>query len=216
MGDDFMTMANGPRRAKGLTAGLRAIAACSLATGLLLLGTACTVEQRAEPPDLPAPLVKRIPLKIGVHYTPGFRMARPVSGNRPWKVGDASVALFDAMLGNLFAEVVRVEPWPSGDEGPALAAVIVPQVLGVDAHPSQVSIRYAVELFSTRGERITGWEIEGDWTAPPGASASFGAEAANLRRAMRAAGAALVVSFCSDPKARAWLEANGVAPDSLK
>jgi len=209
-----MTMANGLRPAKGLTAGLRAIAACSLAT--LLLGTACTVEQRAEPPDLPAPLVKRIPLKIGVHYTLGLRMARPTSGSRFWKVGDASVALFDATLGNLFAEVIRVDPWPSRDKGPALAAVIVPKVLGVDAGAHQASIRYAVELFSTRGERITGWEIEGEWTTPSGASALFGAEAANLRHAMRAAGAALVVSFCSDPKARAWLEANGVAPDSLK
>ena len=211
-----MTTANGPRPAKGLTAGLRAIAACSLAAGSLLLGTACSVERQAEPPDLPAPLVRRIPLQIGVHYTLGFRMARPVSGDRLWKVGDASVALFDATLDNLFTGVVRVDPWPSGDQGPALAAVIVPEVLGIDAGAGQVSIRYAVELFSTRGKRITGWEIKGQWTAVPGTPASDSAEPAMLRHAMRAASAALVVSFYGDPKARAWLEANGVAPDSLK
>jgi hypothetical protein len=220
MRDDFMTMANRPRRAKGSTAGLRATAACSLAVGLLLLGAACSAERQAEPPDLPAPLVKRIPLKIGVHYTPGFRQARQTSGRRPWKVGDASVALFEATLDNLFAEVVHVDPWPSGDKAPALAAVIVPEVLGIDFGAGQVSIRYAVELFSTRGERITGWKIEGQWTTPPGPPislwAAIGAEQANMRHAMRAAGAALVESFYSDPTARAWLEANGVAPDSLK
>lgn len=42
MGDAFLTMAIGPRRGKGLTAGLRAIAACSLAAAFVLFGCGVT------------------------------------------------------------------------------------------------------------------------------------------------------------------------------
>lgn len=207
-------MANEPHPAKGPAAEFLRGALLALAVGLL--GAACTVGQRAETPQLPAPLVEPMPLRVGVHYTLGFRLARPISANRLWKIGDASVALFDTTLRSVFADVAPVDPWPSVSRQLAVAGIIVPEVLGIDVDANHATIRYGVEVFTIQGERITGWEVLGRWTTAPGAPSRILVDAASLREAMRAAGAALIASFYDDPHARSWLEANGVSPGKPK
>jgi len=209
-----MTMAIETRPARRPAAVLLARAACVLAAGVLV--TACAVSRQAEKPQLPAPVVEPIPLTVGVHYTLGFRMARPISGFTLWKIGDASVALFDAALGNVFAEVVPVDPWPAGARGLAVAGVIVPEVIGVASGWDNIRIRYGIDVYSTQGKRIAGWEVEGRWANTPGANPQIFGDPAFLREAMRAAGAALVASFYGNPHARSWLEANGVSPGKPK
>jgi len=209
-----MSTANEPHSAKGPAAEFLRRSLFALAVGLL--GAACSVERRVEPPPLPAPLVDPIPLTVGVHYTLGFRLARPVSANRLWKIGDASVALFDTTLRSIFAEVVPVDPWPSGSGELVVEAIIVPKVVGIHVDPNQITVEYNVEVFSTQGERITGWQVLGRWRTAVGAPSRILLDEANLREAMRAAGAALIVSFYDDPHARSWLEASGVSPGKPK
>ena len=210
-----MMMANTACPERGALVGFIARAAFALAAGgLLLLASACGVERRVEPAVLPAPLVTRIPLKVGVHYTLEFRMARPISGTTVWKIGASSVALFNTALRGLFDEVVEVDRWPPTARMPTVAAVVIPTVLSAGGQMGQSNVWYLIELFSPRGDRLAGWEIAGHALGEPSVLGTNDAEL--MRQAIRAAGANLIVSFYREPQARAWLEANGVNPDALK
>jgi len=191
----------------------RAIAVLAIGVAVLF-GASCTIERRPETQALPAPLTRPIPLRMGVHYTLEFRLARPTAGGRLWKIGDASVALFDSALRKLFEEVVTINPWPVPGKAPPVAAVIVPSVIDAWADQGEANVRYRVEVFSLAGQRAAGWEITGRWERSPSIYAE--SESIDMRHALRSAGAALVNSFFTDPQARAWLASHGISPESLQ
>lgn len=192
---------------------MRALAAVAVGAAVLL-GAGCTIERRPEAQALPSPLTKPIPLRMGVHYTLEFRLARPTAGARLWNIGDASVTLFDSVLRKLFEEVVTIDPWPAPGKAPAVTAVIVPSVVDAWASQGEANVRYRVEVFSLTGQRAAGWEIAGRWERGPSIYAE--SEAIDMRHAMRSAGAALVNSFFTDPEARAWLARHGITAESLQ
>jgi len=212
-GDRQLTMVNTERARVGALTRSVARALAALAVGLLLLGTGCSVERRVEPAVLPAPLTAKIPLRIGVHYTPEFRLARPVTGTTVWKIGTPSVALFNSVLRDLFDDVIEVDRWPPTADRPTVAGVVIPIVLAAGWQRGRSEVRYQVELFSPAGDRAASWEVAGHSVGDPSILGSK--EEEQTRDAMRAAGADLIVSFFREPQVRAWLEANGVSPDAL-
>lgn len=197
---------------------------CALVS-VILLGAGCAQPyvRQVDAPVIPAPLVQRIPLAIGVHYTSGFRVARPRSSmyveslgavEEIWLLGEPSVALFDAALRGLFDDVVEVAQWPPKDRAPEVAGVLVPSVptQGVDVGIEQYRVHYRLELYSKHGEPLCAWEVVG----VSGSSGGFVLGKTLVRDAMRSAAAGVVVSFFRQSEARAWLEANGVFPDTLR
>lgn len=195
-----------PGKTVARIAGILALCATSL------LSTGCTVAQRGEPPVVPPPLTKQIPLKIGVHYTLEFKLARPVVERRLWLIGDASVALFRTELQTLFEQVIELDRWPPVGKGPDVAGVLVPRVLWVRTDYGRVSICYEIEAFSRNGDPIGSWKVEG-YSSGKG---SFASDTQEISSAMRSAAAALIASFFREPSARAWLSENGISSESLK
>ena len=89
--------------------------ACALAGALM---SACTTTAPVKG-EFPAPLVGKLPMRIGVAYSEEFRnyvYNQQAPGERGWIVllGDANVALFDQVFSSMFTEVVSVQR----DEGP--------------------------------------------------------------------------------------------------
>ena len=210
-----MTMAKMVCLGCGSAAQFMARLVFALATGgLVVFAAGCTVERRPLPPVLPALVTQQIPLVIGVHYTLEFRMARPVAGNAVWKVGDASVALFNSTLGGMFREVVQVERWPPTTSRPAVAGVVIPTVLDAGGEWAESIISYQVDLFSSAGARVGSWKVTGRSIVD---SSIFSSEREErVRQAMRIAAADLIASFFREPQARAWLMANGVSLENLR
>ena len=201
---------------------------CAVA-GVILLAAGCAQPyvRRVEPPLIPAPLVKRIPLTLGVHYTSEFRSARPISTvyipqvgalEEMWLIGEPSVVVFDAALRGMFENVVEVKQWPLTDGPLQVAGVLIPSIprsaVQVGPDPNiQYRVRYRLELCSKSGENLGAWEVVG---VSGLSEVQLVRGSTIVRDAMRSAAAALVVSFFRDPQARAWLEANGVRPDALR
>jgi hypothetical protein len=199
---------------------------CALVS-VILLGAGCAQPyvRQVDAPVIPAPLVQRIPLAIGVHYTSEFRAARPRSSmyvpsqrsvEEIWLLGEPSVTLFDAALRGLFDDVVEVAQWPPKDRAPAVAGVLVPSVptQGVDVGIEQTRVRYRLELYSKHGEPLCAWEVVGVSGSSGGFVLVLGKTL--VRDAMRSAAAGVMVSFFRQSEARAWLEVNGVLPDTLR
>lgn len=199
----------------------------ALGAALVAVGCAGPYVRQVETPAIPAPLMMRIPLAVGVHYTPEFRAAQPSTSaylqgggsiENIWVVGEPSVAVFDTVLRGMFEKVVEVKQWPPADNRPEVAGVLVLNVPAV-ALPSTVYlpagrayIGYRVELFLASGEFLGAWDIIGFAAS----ESLFVLGKTMVRDAMRSAAAAMVVSFFRDPQARAWLEANGVVPERLR
>jgi hypothetical protein len=193
---------------------------------VVVAGCAQPYVRKVEVPVIPTPLVQKVPLSIGVHYTSEFRTARPVSTvNVPqagpvhemWLIGEPSVALFNSTLRSLFEEVIEVEQWPPAKEAPPVAGVLLPSVpaWGVIVSSSQYKVSYRLELYSTHSERLCTWDIVGVSGISTG-ELVFVLGKTMVRDAMRSAAARVVASFFSQPEARTWLEANGVHPDTLR
>lgn len=207
---------SGPGQESATRSALRRACLIVLGPGLLF-GAGCLpmadLERSVPPAALPAPLTTRIPLTVGVHYSLRFRLARPIVANHLWKIGEPSVKLFDTVLPTVFEKVVQVENWPPQGDGPDVAAVIVPRVIGLVAGTTGMTVEYQVELFTPQGDRIGDWIVEG---SSAGSSWLPSTQSEKMRRAIRSAGAGLIASFFREPAARKWLVANGITPESVQ
>ena len=125
-------------------------------------------------PSLPAARLTPLPIAVGVHYAPEFAHGVVVDRSAPevtHRPGPASVALFDHVLASAFEGVVRVAAWPppANDRQQNVALVFVPRIVGVATvrnPPSRTSggfsgrlIEYAVDVFTTAGDRVDAWTL---------------------------------------------------------
>jgi hypothetical protein len=173
---------------------------------LVVIGGCNTIH--VEAPVIPPPLTNKIPLTIGVHYSPEFRSASPETRGVTYLAGPASVQLFDTVLRAIFSEVVEVSEWPPTGSKRAVAGVLVPTLSSlapIDGKGARAE--FQVELFTPTGERIGAWQVVGTQPSPEWLTAL-------MRDTLRGAGGALIASFFREPDARAWLTAHGVSPDS--
>lgn len=186
--------------------------------GLALGGCGLSPVHNVDAPSIPTPLVRKIPLTLGVHYPSELRSSGVVvQGEEKWLVGAPSIAAFDAALRGLFVDVAPIDKWPSIVEGSELSGVLVPtlQSQSLTQWHVKTQLVYRIQLFSRTGE------VLGDWSVSGVASRSqhdrtLVQPSSLLQDTLRSAAAALIASFFIDPQARSWLEANGVNPDAMR
>jgi hypothetical protein len=203
---------------KGAFVSFRSAAASALL--VVLAGLAgCTPTQFEAQPDVPTPLVEKIPITIGVHLPLEFR-EKVYEEKREDGGGDYSIGLgkaqttgFLRILDAMFARVVRVA-------SPAEAAVVDPSIRGVlepvlddfafvtpvdsGTQSYAASLKYTIRLYSPQGELKDSWTFTGYGSQPVSAFPGGGAEAlhAATRLAMRDAAAKLAAEFAEQAIAR--------------
>ncbi len=184
---------------------LRATAAASLA----LLAGCGTTEFEAQP-AIPAPLVERIPVVVGVYLSPEFR-EKVYREDRDG--GDVAIAIGKAQsegfMRLMTAMFERAVPVPSADAGastdPAIRGVIEPVLedfafvtpadSGTDVYA--VSLRYRVNGYKPDGQFTESWTFTGYGAAASGSVLGIGTEALQkaTQLALRDAGARLATEL---------------------
>jgi hypothetical protein len=193
---------------------------------------ACTPTRFETTADVPAPLIDKIPITIGVHLPLEFREKvyeekRQGSGEYKIGLGKAQATGFMRILDAMFAKVVTVN-------APAEAATVDPSIRGVlepvleeyafvtpidSGTPAYAaSLRYTIKLYSPKGELSDSWTFTGYGSQPASSFPGKGDEAlqAATRLAMRDAAAKLAAEFREQAIARGLIGGNsGTAPSEV-
>ncbi len=119
------------------------------------------------------PTTVRVPLRLGVYYSPDFRNYRYVGsrGGDRWDfpLGNTSTRLFDRVFSDLFISAQNVGSRPpfSGSQG-KLDAVLEPKIESFDftipylktgAYTAEIT--YRVTLYALNGEPLASWTVRG-------------------------------------------------------
>jgi hypothetical protein len=195
-----------------------------LATCLLLaLLAGCGPAEVVVKGEFPAPTMEKLPLTIGVWYSPEFSNHEfydeaKTRKESSWlvKTGQAQVQMWDILLAGMFKRVVPMVERPGpGQMNPTVDAVFIPEVMELQyALPVQTNvkvyeiwIRYHLQLVTAGGDPIA------DWTMPaygktPTAFLQSDQSAVNLAAvmALRDAGANFATTFARVPEVKAWLQ----------
>ncbi|HET9694295.1 MAG TPA: hypothetical protein VFP48_07910 [Steroidobacteraceae bacterium] len=194
--------------------------ACRALAGLLaVLAAACTPTRFETATDVPAPLIEKIPVTIGVHLPLEFREKvyeeKRNSGGGEYSIGlgKAQSAGFMRILEAMFDKVVvvssltgaeREHPEVRGVLQPVLEdyAFVTPADSGTQAYAA--SLRYTIRLYSPQGELADSWTFTGYGSQPASAFPGQGDDAlkAATRLAMRDAAAKLAAEFREQAIAR--------------
>ena len=180
---------------------------------MLIVGAAGCAPTRFEtPPDVPPPLIQKIPIAIGVHMPLEFREQvyeekRPGGGGE-YKVGlgKAQSAGFMRILEAMFEKVVVVSSLAgAGQEAPDIRGVLQPQledyafVTPADSGTQvyAASLRYTIRLYTPQGQLLEAWTFTGYGSQAGSAFPGKGDEAleAATRLALRDAAAKLAAEF---------------------
>lgn len=144
-----------------------------LVGGILLLG-GCTFTNTMdiEPgmKDLPQP--EKVPLRVGVYYSPEFRgyeHKRAYGSNMTIApIGQASIKMFDQLLPSVFEQVVPITEMDSpASEGESVDAIIAPSIeafdfkLGMDKEGPRFSVTYRISLYGKDTAPVSSWLING-------------------------------------------------------
>jgi len=176
--------------------------------------------------NIPAPLIDRIPVVVGVHIPKEFSEKvyheKRAGGEYSISLGKAQSEGFLHMTQAMFTRVVVLEaPQVPAQSDPEIRGVLVPAledyafVTPADSgHGSYaVTLKYSVSLYSPRGELTDSWSFTGYGSQPDGNMPGSGDTAlkAATALAMRDAAAKLVAEFREQAIARD-LTAPGAAP----
>ncbi|MGO9613928.1 MAG: hypothetical protein ACLPX5_12955 [Dissulfurispiraceae bacterium] len=187
----------------------------------------CTHRVDLKPTVDQLPSVVKIPIEIGVYYSPAFqadeytiiivKMFGPSTDIRVvYPLGPASIALFDQALPAMFSKTTRVQGLPPlAPDGPKVVAVIEPTIERFDTmvmrEPTvkKTEISYRFNIYSPGGELITSWTVEGRGRAAVKIFSHVSKnESANL--AMQDAAAKVMTEFIDFPGIRRWLAGMGI------
>ena len=202
---------------------------------LLLVGAAACAPTRFEtPPDVPPPLIEKIPIAIGVHMPLEFReqvyQEKRTGGGGEYTIGlgKAQSAGFQRILEAMFEKVVVVSSvTTAGREAPGIRGVLQPELedyafvtpmdSGTQAYAA--SLRYTIRLFSPEGKLAESWTFTGYGSQPASSFPGKGGEAlqAATRLAMRDAAAKLAAEFREQAIARGLVApGSNVGPAELE
>ena len=119
------------------------------------------------------PQTERVPLKLGIYYSPDFRNYKYVGsrGGDKWEfpLGNTSISLFDRVFSDMFTSARNVDSLPpfSGPQA-KLDAVLEPKIESFDfALPFlktgdyTAEITYRFTLYSLSGDQIASWTVRG-------------------------------------------------------
>lgn len=202
-------------RALGRSGGCVFVACTAIALG------ACAPTRFEATSDIPAPLIVKIPVVIGVHLPLEFRekvYEEKREGGGAYKIGlgKAQTAGFMRILDAMFERVVPVETLATaattdkairGVLEPVLEdyAFVTPVDSGTPVYAA--SLRYTVKLYSPAGVLSDSWTFTGYGTQAAATFPGKGNEALQLatRLAMRDAAAKLAAEFREQAIARGLL-----------
>ena len=205
---------------RGASVRLPVVAATTAAVALALVGaTACAPTRFETTASIPAPLIEKIPVVIGVHMPLEFRekvyeeKREKGGGEYSIGLGKAQSAGFMRILEAMFAKVVTVPaPASAAQVDPDIRGVLVPVLedyafitpLDSGTPVYAASLKYTIHLYSPKGELADSWTFTGYGSQPASSFPGKGDEAlqAATRFAMRDAAAKLAAEFHEQAIAR--------------
>jgi hypothetical protein len=191
-----------------------------LVTALLLAAcTGATVQMEG---DIPTPLVQPLPLRMGLYFDPtllDYVYEERIENHGDWRVevGPMQSKLFQQIASAMFTEATQVESIAptAGQLDGILAPTIEDFQIAIPAQTRsdfyEVWIKYQIRVYDDQGSLIAEWPLtaygksnEADYgmlesTAQPAMRDA-------TMKALRDAGAFLVLRFATVPPIRAWLD----------
>lgn len=226
---------------------LAAVAALgwSFIAGLAIGGSAARAATPIpiEAPQIPTPVIERIPLKVGLCAMPNLRTAVIVldkkeavlesldstgPDRKAWALGDAVLATLEATLRAQFDEVKVLqtcppEPRASGElQGIVTAeledagALISPRsFLGIPVRENGAGhVDLRLSLHSADGAAVATWRIVGRPFLDAAGSQKGDAVATTFRAALRNASARFLVDVSVNPQFHSWLTSNDIREEA--
>jgi len=194
----------------------------TLLLSLPLALAACGGASVSVPPELPVPLVQRIPLTMGIHLPEPLRTyhhEEKIESAGEWSIelGSAQTVMFNNLLSGMF-DGVRTVADPEVPGG-AVDGVLTPTIEEVQfSTPDQtrsdyfeVWVRYRFQLHDRDGTLVGEWPLTAYGKANSrnyGMNSREPALQAAAISAMRDAMAFFTVQFRSIPAVQSWLNAN--------
>jgi hypothetical protein len=188
------------------------------ATLIVLLLSGCTATKLTTQAQLPPPLIDKLPVRVGVHYSKEFAeyVHKETRSQIDYEVtlGPAHVTNLNWLLGAMFAELVEVEdPSAVADIRPPLLFVLEPKFeefsfltpKDVAGEAFVVTIRYLLTLYDGSGGRVDSFTYTGYGREKARTLASKEPLAIATQRAMRDAGAKVAVELTDQDAVRLLL-----------
>lgn len=192
---------------------------------LALAAAACAPPKRTvvAQSEFPTPVVRQQPYSVGLLLESSLAShthSETLPDGSQWTVqlGQANAALFSEMCASLFRAVQRVQSTRGGTG--QLHAVIKPVMQEYQfSTPAQSKteyfetwIKYELELYDNKGNKITNWPFTAYGRSREGESASTEqALQRATRRAMRDAAAAVTLEFMRQPAVESYFQGGGDA-----
>ncbi|MDP9199039.1 MAG: hypothetical protein M3O07_07485 [Pseudomonadota bacterium] len=188
------------------------------ATLIVLLLSGCTATKLTTQAQLPPPLIDKLPVRVGIHYSKEFAeyVHKETRSQIDYEVtlGPAHVTNLNWLLGAMFAELVEVEdPSAVADIRPPLLFVLEPKFeefsfltpKDVAGEAFVVTIRYLLTLYDGSGGRVDSFTYTGYGREKARTLASKEPLAIATQRAMRDAGAKVAVELTDQEAVRLLL-----------
>ena len=198
-----------------------------LAIPLVLAGlSGCGPVRMEAKPQLPPPLIDRLPATVAVSYPAEFReylyKEERYGIKYEFLLGPAHVVKLQRLLEAMFDRVVEVDdPSQARAVAPDVRLVLQPRFEDYAFLTPQdmagdyftVTIRYRLDVYGPDGERVDGYVFTGYGREKEATlSGATDTLAAATQRAMRDAGAKLAVELTSQDTVRRLLEGEAVQP----
>jgi hypothetical protein len=194
----------------------------------LILLSGCTATRLTTQAQLPPPLLEKLPVRVGVHYSKEFAeyIHKETRSQIDYEVtlGPAHVTNLNWLLNAMFAEVVQVDdPAQVALMRPPLLFVLEPKFeeysfltpKDVAGEAFIVTIRYLLTLYDGNGSRVDSFTYTGYGREKARTLASKEPLALATQRAMRDAGAKVAVEL-TDQEAIRLLLRNPAEPMPAK
>ena len=186
---------------------------------LVLSGCATNITVQG---TVPTPLIAKVPLRVGVYYSPDFKNFRHqevIEKHATYNVafGHQNLNMFRSLFAAMFKSVVEVGKLPlTVDQAKGLDGIIVPEILkygfltpdisGLNFYSA--SIRYRITLYSGKGKMLHQWILVGYGKSEAGIFGGNEALADSTLQAIRDGGARISIDIPKDPAFVAWVREN--------
>lgn len=169
--------------------------------------------------NFPSPLVDKLPLTLGIHYTDAFRshIYHEDSKDRSkWEInsGNAQVELFSSVLPPMFESVIEIDAVPPSTDQ-HLDLILFPIINDFQysipretkVNVFEVWFKFNLRVYDSHGKLIADWILPA-YGKTPSAFLKSKEDAMNeaIVVALRDMGASFSIGFPHVPEIRAWLE----------
>lgn len=194
--------------------------------GAIALLTACSAATIDISGTFPAPLVRKLPLTVGVFYGDAFTNHSYIeindnTGDDQYIInsGASQIELFNTMLPAVFEEVVMLDSIENAGAYSNLDAVFIPTIeefqVGLPAKTRlnvfEIWVKYNMRLARTNGDYIADWVMTAYGKSPEETFQSVDAgvnDAANV--ALRDLAASFTLGFSNIPEVNDWLKSENI------